>query len=52
MKNIIVSIVLLFICVALIVGVVLPLAEQIRTVGQKCIESVADLGDSIAEDTL
>lgn len=50
MKNVIISIVMLCICAALIVGVILPLAEQIRITGQKSFESVRSLSENIVED--
>ena len=48
MKDIIVKIILLAICVALIAGVVIPIAQQVRGTGQKTFEVVKNLNSNIS----
>ena len=47
MKDILVKIILLAICVALIAGVVIPLAVQVKESGQKAFETVKNLNSNI-----
>lgn len=47
MKDILVKIVLLAICVALIAGVVIPLAGQVKETGQKTFDTVKNLNSNI-----
>lgn len=51
MKNVIMTIILFAICVALVIGVVLPVAGLIRDSGQKSFSSVKNLSDNIVEST-
>ena len=48
MKDILVKIILLAICVALITGVVIPLAGQVKETGQKAFDTVKNLNSNIA----
>jgi hypothetical protein len=48
LKDIIVKIILLAICVALIVGVVIPIAQQVRDTGQKAFDVVKNLNSNIS----
>lgn len=50
MKNIIIGIILFALCVALIIGTVLPATELISDTGGKVYQSVKDLNDNISED--
>jgi len=47
MKDILVKIILLAICVALIAGVVIPLAGQVKETGQKAFDTVKNLNSNI-----
>jgi hypothetical protein len=47
LKDILVKIMLLAICVALIIGVVIPLAGQIRETGQNAFNTVKNLDSNI-----
>lgn len=49
MKDIIVKIILLAICVALIVGVIIPVAQQIKDTGQKTYNVVKNLNSNISQ---
>lgn len=48
MKDILIKIILLAICIGLIVGVVIPLAGQVRDTGQKAFDTVKNLNSNIA----
>ena len=47
MKDILIKIILLAICVGLIVGVMLPLAGQVKDTGQKAFDTVKNLNSNI-----
>lgn len=49
MKNVIITIVLFAICIALVVGSVLPISEVISSTGDKVYMSVKRLNDNIKE---
>ena len=48
MKDILVKIILLAICISLIAGVVIPLAGQVKDTGQKAFDTVKSLNSNIA----
>lgn len=47
MSKILVTIILLAICVALILGVVLPLADEIKVVAEKAFDAIKEFGNNI-----
>ena len=47
MDKILTGIILFAICVALIAGVVMPLSDGIKVVGQKSFDSVKTMSDNI-----
>lgn len=50
MKNIIIAIIMFALCVALLIGNVLPASKLISDTGQKVYESVKNLNDNIKND--
>jgi hypothetical protein len=50
MKNIIIAIILFALCVALVIGNVLPASELISDTGGKVYQSIKELNDNISED--
>jgi hypothetical protein len=51
MKKVIMTIILFGICMALVVGVIIPVTQLIRDTGQKSFNSVKTLSDNIVEGT-
>lgn len=51
MKNVIMTIILFALCVALVVGVVIPVTTLIKDTGEKSFNSVKNLNDNIVEGT-
>lgn len=49
MKNVIIAIIMFAICMALVLGTVLPVSEMISGTGGKVYTSVEKLNDNIAE---
>lgn len=47
MKNILIAIIMFALCVALVVGTVLPVSELISDTGGEVYQSVKDLNDNI-----
>jgi len=47
MKNIIIAIIMFALCVALVIGTVLPVSELISNTGGKVYETVKELNDNI-----
>ncbi len=50
MKNIIIAIIMFALCVALVIGTVLPASELISDTGQRVYQSVKKLNDNIKDD--
>lgn len=50
MKEIVIKIILFGICAALIIGVVIPIAGEIKNTGQKSFNSVKVLSNNIVEE--
>ncbi|HEX2925916.1 MAG TPA: hypothetical protein VHP38_06615 [Ruminiclostridium sp.] len=50
MKNIIIAIIMFALCVALLIGTVLPASELISDTGKKVYQSVKNLNDNIKND--
>ena len=50
MKNIIIAIIMFALCVALVIGTVLPVSELISITGGKVYETVKELSDNITVD--
>lgn len=50
MKNVIIAIILFALCVALVVGTVLPVSDVISDTGGKVYQSVKNLNDNITAD--
>lgn len=51
MKNVIMTIILFGLCVALVVGIVIPITHLIRETGGRSFDSVKTLSDNIVEET-
>lgn len=49
MKNVIIAIILFAICIALVLGSILPISEVISSTGDKVYVSVKKLNDNIKE---
>ncbi|HEY5586473.1 MAG TPA: hypothetical protein VIK78_18525 [Ruminiclostridium sp.] len=47
MKNIIIAIIMFALCVALVIGTVLPVSELIADTGDKVYETVKQLNDNV-----
>ncbi len=50
MKNIIIAIIMFALCVALVLGTVIPVAELISESGGKVYQSVRNLNDNITSN--
>ena len=50
MKNIIIAIMMFALCVALVIGTVLPVSELISDTGGEVYETVKELNDNITVD--
>ena len=50
MKNIIIAIIMFALCVALVIGTVLPVSELISDTGSQVYETVKQLNDNITVD--
>lgn len=50
MKNIIIAIIMFALCVALVIGTLLPVSEVISDSGGKVYQSVKNLNDNISND--
>ncbi|AEY64405.1 hypothetical protein [Clostridium sp. BNL1100] len=50
MKNIIIAIIMFALCVALVIGTVVPTSELISDTGEKVYQSVKKLNDNIKDD--
>lgn len=50
MKTVVIKIILFAICAALVVGVVIPLAGQVKGTGQKTYDMVKDMNSNIGEE--
>ncbi len=50
MKNIIIAIIMFALCVALVIGTVLPASELISDTGKKVYQSVKKLNNNIKDD--
>lgn len=50
MKNVIIAIILFALCVALVVGTVLPVSDVISDTGGKVYQSVKNLNDNITAE--
>lgn len=50
MKNVIIAIIMFALCVALVVGTVIPVSEMISDSGSKVYQSVKNLNDNITNN--